>query len=209
VEEHFYLLLPILLIVFRKLRILPWLVVLAVVGPPIIRMLSGTPAEGGPFPFYKTHYRADGLAIGVLCSYLAVYRPGLLARMVWPARVAFVPLLLAFLSIAFWSNSAFFAGAYTVATWTSAAALVAIAGRRAIPLGDTRIVRTIALCSYSLYLTHSLALLACLRMLTRFPRMPMAVYRLSECVVVFVVGYLFYLAIERTAIRLRDRLVPR
>ena len=135
VEEHFYLLLPILLLVFRNRWALLILAVVAAVAPPVFRLVSHPLAETGAFPIYQTHCRSDGLTIGVICAYVATYHPAVLARMVRPARLIFWLLLMVFLSSAFWPEPAIFRAAYTTATWVSAAALIAGAGAASASVG--------------------------------------------------------------------------
>ena len=87
VEEHFYLLLPLVLglLVLRgkanstSIRAMPWITILLCLVCTTMRYLAEL---HGP-PWYKlrcpTHLRVDGLFVGVCIAYLHHYRPSLLA----------------------------------------------------------------------------------------------------------------------------------
>ncbi len=69
VEEHFYLLLPVLLLTIRKrLHLLPWIVALAAVLCLGVRMAIGLPGA-----HIYTHARIDSLLFGVLLAYWSCY----------------------------------------------------------------------------------------------------------------------------------------
>ena len=104
VEEHFYLLLPLLLwLIFRVAprKRLPLLVACSFV-PVALRAFEYSadpmlaPADG---PYFRSHDRFDQLLVGVVVAYLEVVHPGLigraakrLSRVVWPAGLALVAL---------------------------------------------------------------------------------------------------------------------
>lgn len=79
VEEHFYLLLPLILKrIFRgdHFKRIGWLVALVAVCSLALRITSVS--SGGPFlsvAYTKSHLRFDGLFFGVWLSYLAYFRP--------------------------------------------------------------------------------------------------------------------------------------
>ena len=90
VEEHFYLALPWMLVICAKLSrrtdnpfgAIPAIVALSSVLALLLRLAR---AEAGQETFYSylapTHLRFDTLALGVLLSYLAHFRPTMLARL--------------------------------------------------------------------------------------------------------------------------------
>ena len=87
VEEHFYLILPLLLLLLSKrngndgcidpFRPLPMLVAILAVEILALRLLNAGLA-GGNKGLFPTHLRIDSLAIGVACSYLFHFRRPLL-----------------------------------------------------------------------------------------------------------------------------------
>jgi peptidoglycan/LPS O-acetylase OafA/YrhL len=69
VEEHFYLMLPLLLwVIGRRLHLLPWVVAAAAVFCLAVRMWIGLPGA-----HIYTHARMDSLLFGVLLAYCACY----------------------------------------------------------------------------------------------------------------------------------------
>src|SRR3989440_10510266 len=70
-----------------------------------------------------------------------------------------------------------------------------------------RSVLWIASASYSVYLTHTLALDAALRVTGRSPFLA-AIHLVTVSVAIAVAGALFYILIERSSLALRHRLMP-
>ena len=94
-EEQFYLLLPLLLLLFIRLRALPLLVLLTVAAPIILRFIEAAKVAGWPTGSSRTHLRCDALALGVFCSYLRAYRPRRVGRCQSVAQCSCSPPLLA------------------------------------------------------------------------------------------------------------------
>ena len=96
VEEHFYLILPWLIVLFRKLD-MKWLplafVVALIAGGMALRHqlwqatqdLGGKPADFLKLVYYPTWCRLDGLVAGVSLAALKLFRPELWARLARPA----------------------------------------------------------------------------------------------------------------------------
>lgn len=84
VEEHFYLLLPVVFLAIAKIRrrwVVGIIVTMLIIGPPLMRWhaLSGMNAKIGYWKFLVdyysvTHLRLDGLAIGVTLAALNEYK---------------------------------------------------------------------------------------------------------------------------------------
>ena len=80
VEEHFYIVLPLLLVALSKLRsgrdpfkAVPWIFLILAVSCASLRWFTLKPPSFMPAPF--SHLRADGLFAGVLLGYLHSFRP--------------------------------------------------------------------------------------------------------------------------------------
>lgn len=97
VEEHFYLILPFLLVLLlllqptRRFFLLPWIALGTMIACTLARCFTYNLV---PFPWgthvYPTHMRIDGLFCGVLLAYLYHFKPGfmrLVARFRWPLFV--------------------------------------------------------------------------------------------------------------------------
>ena len=103
VEEHFYLLLPLLLtglILFwrgnsqRALRTMPLLallVIILVVSARIVNAASGLENDD----FMQSHFRFDSLFMGVLLHWIWRYRSAFARRLVNPVTLIAIPLLIA------------------------------------------------------------------------------------------------------------------
>jgi peptidoglycan/LPS O-acetylase OafA/YrhL len=208
VEEQFYLLLPLLLLVAIRLHALPVLLVAAVLGPIILRYVvaSGAPAQ---FMSNQTHLRCDGLALGVFCSFLSTTRPVLWLTVRRAARMLAVPASAAFVSMAFWPRQWWFPYGLTLVTATCTLVLAAVAGARPLPLAASRGVHRIAIWSYSIYLSHNLVLLAGSRATPRLGELPAVAHVALWIAASLGVAWAFFRLIELPAIQLRDRWAPR
>lgn len=209
VEEQFYLLLPLLLLLFIRLRALPLLLLIAVAMPVILRFVEAARVSGWPTGSSRTHLRCDALALGVFCSYLRAFRPLAWARCQAVARFFVWPALAGFVSVAFWPRGWWFGPGLTLVTLTMTLALAAVAGRRPLPVARTRAVYCLAIWSYSIYLTHNLVLLSGSRIKDRLPGIPFPVHAFAWAVGMIAFGWVFFRLVELPAIRIRDRWVPR
>jgi peptidoglycan/LPS O-acetylase OafA/YrhL len=90
------------------------------------------------------------------------------------------------------------------------AVVIALADRRPVAFATSAFVRAAALTSYSVYMTHTVALDVYRRVaIDSFTSVPVAVHVVVSLVVVGAVGAAFYHAVERPTLRLRRRLAPR
>ena len=221
VEEHFYLALP--LLGFLALRLLPdrkqarrrllWLLPLLALVPEILRNTLPLPQNW----YWRTHLHAEGLVLGVWLAYLFVdHRPstgeGLWHRMRTPALgLALLPLLL--LAYQFthpvqplpFQKSVFLLYAIGYSAWLRLAYDL-----RWTPTGLAarllqRTVAGLALASYSIYLLHTLLFTDIRVLLTALPRGPLKTALILASTL--ALSALFYFAVERPTITLRDRLL--
>jgi peptidoglycan/LPS O-acetylase OafA/YrhL len=167
IEEHFYLLLPLLLLLFRKSLAskLPAILISICVSVLLIRTtvyLAGW--HRWQTFYYPTHMRVDALAFGVLIGYFHYYRRDsfyAIARF-WPILLALTPLV----GIAIiWplEYSAFAVTAGFTVLYLAYGATVWIAAAYPSAGSSFWLVRLLAACgvySYSIYLVHSALSLA-------------------------------------------------
>lgn len=209
IEEHFYLFLPFVLIPILLLpvrRQFLAMLLLALV-PPLLRAFVG---DSRDFPFLTfnttaTHFRFDGLMLGVLASYIATFhaeriRPLLRYKAVIYIFAAALTLLIPCLPAPLVYKSGLFALGLAYA-----ASILLLSEDRSYFLGRTRLIQLLALCSYSTYLTHIMVIHACERF---HPKLAILV-PIIMLIAIIPVAAMFYLLVEKTAIKLRDRLVPR
>jgi peptidoglycan/LPS O-acetylase OafA/YrhL len=87
--------------------------------------------------------------------------------------------------------------------------LISFVNRPAGRVALSRATAWTALTSYSVYLTHSLALHVAVAVMRRVPSLPAAAYFPLALLAIGVSGWLFWRAFEVTSIDLRERLARR
>jgi peptidoglycan/LPS O-acetylase OafA/YrhL len=233
VEEHFYLMLP-LVLVFASRRRAPAAAGLPLVPKIAAGLVLGCTALRGittalwPFKlethFWPTHLRIDSLFFGVFLAYLHHYRPGLLApasRHHGKLLLLGAALVLPMGVIPFSSAIVPTVGLTMLYVGYGAILLAVVHAPQASLL--SRLFRTtagrwlgfIGLHSYSIYLWHiDLAQIPIIKLLKRgvAGSLPAEIRWLAAMfvyvVVAFAVGLVMALLIERPALKLRERLFP-
>ncbi len=211
VEEHFYLLLPLVLGLFILLK-LPLVAILAllVLLAAAARLFDPSAMPGAAFGYSKTasHFHFTGLLLGVLLAYLSRFKTAIWVRLTRFSKSATVAGVVLYLTIPFWSSETRYYFGNTLAIFAFASLLVAAhSGGHFLFAGRTW-VRNLALCSYSVYLTHSMVLNAGLLLADKIGLN----YLLAVpvwLVAIVATGWCFYLFAERSSIVLRDQLVQR
>jgi peptidoglycan/LPS O-acetylase OafA/YrhL len=212
VEEHFYLLLPLAgLAIGRWLGrdALGWFLPVSFFLPTIARVVS-LYVGGGLLDnwVYFTHLHSEGLIAGVWLAYVFVHQPALFRSLRTPALwlTPVVPLLLLVLPV--WNSRTpeiniyvFTVYAIGFAAWLRLACDIEWHPRPGSPASILhRTVSGLALCSYSLYLTHTQIFV--LRTFLPFHR------GVAKTLIVFAMGFAggiaFYYLCERPAIETRD-----
>lgn len=210
IEEHFYLLLPLGFLIWRgtgEYRLMVTLLLLMLLTPTAFRFLQ---YSSGPLAFgfaqTATHLRMEGLILGFLLSYIATEVPEdfrAIARsapyiiLICIVCLPLVQLVGGRLQYTFWT---------AVVAVLFAAILVLAVSSSEISNGIARLVRPVALTSYSIYLVHPLALhLAVVASNGSFA----PVYFPVALLLVAGTTGAFYFAIERTSIAIRDLHWPR
>jgi peptidoglycan/LPS O-acetylase OafA/YrhL len=214
VEEHFYLFLPVILapaVYFGGVRVLRWLLPVLCFTPLLLRFgwyfTAGMPNKW----FRFSHFHADGLIAGVWLAYLFVEQPELFARLRRPAKwlLPLVPIMIFF--IPQWEPHPVFADLFLCGAWALGYLpwLVYAYGiewhpaTKAGRLLHWAITGT-ALCSYSVYLTHTIFDPAIRSgILGSWHR------SVGKSLIVltftFLGGVIFYFLVERPSIVTRDR----
>jgi len=211
IEEHFYLFLPILvLLVLHWRRGLPLLLGALVLLSPLCRTFLESTSTIDVFDrsVLSTHLRLEGLVLGFWAAYLSVNQPEHWARLArWFPWLA-APAIAAVLFSPFVPARQFFDWGFTalavvfliITGWAAEAPAWRLPGSVAI--------RRLAGMSYSIYLTHSLMLHVARALATRCPACVEFVYWPLALMLILAAGYGFSVLVEKTSLRLRDRLVP-
>lgn len=210
VEEHFYLLMPIamLLLCRWRPRWVPKLWPLCLL-PLLLRSFRFHPGMGifGP-EWTETHLRYEGLLLGLLGAWVARNDQAAWHRVVRWSKVLVVPLLVAAAAVflAFWRY--FYTIGLTLFSAGFCCLLIAIVGREGRPGAARTVIRWVAVGSYSCYLTHALMIHVSLRLIDRLS-IASELGRLAIFAVTILIGATaFYRVIERPLLAVRDALVP-
>jgi peptidoglycan/LPS O-acetylase OafA/YrhL len=193
VEEHFYLTLPLIGLLAAKKRLSPFILVLAAV-PTLARWI-------GDAPLKATHLHFDGLLYGVLLAHTRHWDAELYARLFRPRRLLWMvaaAFLVAALLSPLWLKHSLANISFAI---TTGAAACAPAWRAA----SSRLVHLIAATSYSAYLVHGYAYIACDSLTRSYPfLMRIAILFIGTTVATGV----FYLLFEKPSFWLRERICP-
>jgi peptidoglycan/LPS O-acetylase OafA/YrhL len=217
VEEHFYLLLAVLFPLFARRRgsVRPLVVVLVgvLVASLALRGIGVATDVSDVRLQWRTHFRMDALAAGVLLAVLRAQAPATFERLVrrrWPWAIV-TAAGVCFLATVTKGSALGSTLGYTVAYLTGAAFLLLLHGAAWVPRAGwlTRPVAALGRYSYGIYIWH---LFAAEVVLDWLPGMdygssgPAA--QAAKFSAAVAVGVLATLALERPVLRLRDRLVP-
>lgn len=211
IEEHFYLFLPVLVLLFLRFRTgVLLLFTTLILLSPLCRTLGETTATIDVFDrsVLATHLRLEGLVLGFWAAYAQVCD-----QAVWSRLARWFPRLI-WPALAFLALSPLVPGRLFYAGGLSAVALIflIVVGFAAnsdawrVPAAAT--IRRIAGMSYSLYLTHSLVLHVARNAAFRSASWAEWVYWPLALGGMLSVGYGFSVLVEKTSLQLRERLLP-
>jgi peptidoglycan/LPS O-acetylase OafA/YrhL len=217
VEEHFYLLLAVLFPLFARRRgsVRPLVVVLiaVLVGSLALRLTGVATGVSDVRLQWRTHFRMDALAAGVLLAVFRAQAPATFERLVrqrwlWAVVTAAGVCFLATVTKGSLLGSTL---GYTVAYLTGAAFLLFLHGAAWVPRAGwlTRPVAALGRYSYGIYIWHVFAaelLLGWLPGMEYSSSGPAA--QAAKFTAAIAVGVLATVVLERPVMRLRDRLLP-
>jgi len=165
VEEHFYLLLPALLLLFARLRLRAngILAVLGLLCVVVLVARSVTVAAGGiDAAFFQTQYRIDSLLAGVMLACVYWMKPDLYRRVASQKRwlLAIIVMLLGWLVVATRYIALDESIGYTIQAIGYVAVIVLVLeySRAFVRHWAFRAVAWVGVYSYGIYLWHSIAL---------------------------------------------------
>jgi peptidoglycan/LPS O-acetylase OafA/YrhL len=218
VEEHFYLVLAVLFPLAARRRLSPRALMAVLVGVLVAALalriggeLSGVSAVRLQ---WRTHFRADALAAGVLLAALSVHRPELFDRLLrhrW-LWLGGTTLGIAFLANVGKSEPLGTTIGFTIAYLTAAAFLLSLYRTAWVPRARllTAPMAALGRYSYGIYIWH---IAAAEFVLGRFPgdayhsHTPLVqVIKYGSAVVIGIVATVL---VEKPVLRLRDRFLPR
>jgi len=213
IEEHFYVLLPFVLgiVCLGKLHIARVVLPLLALAPAILRCCQYRASMSQDFGYSTTatHLRCEGLILGVFAAYLVQYhrnRMEALLRVKVPiycAAVGFaiaMPLLPLALS---------YTVGYSVLSVLLMLSVLVCALDSPYRLSAVKLTGGLAVASYSMYLTHPLAIHVCLRSYRLLPGCAVLGKWSIMFLAIIAAGSAYYWLVERPSLRLRDKLVRR
>ncbi|QNQ07697.1 acyltransferase family protein [Sphingomonas alpina] len=213
VEEHFYLVVPLLMGLTRTFKpVRPFLLAIGVIAPLLLRAHDASIGSVAPFGFYHTatHLHFEGLTLGLALAWLNAYRPDLWTMARRAARWLVIPLLALCWIGTSGSREINYVLMPSLVASLFGALLLAVAGRRPIAgRAFAAPVRTVAITSYSVYLVHPL-------MIHIGNIVNQRIGFIGDGLTLFVVwpllivgfGYAFYYVVERGSLALRDLWAP-
>ncbi|WP_309732395.1 acyltransferase [Chamaesiphon sp. OTE_75_metabat_556] len=214
IEEHFYIFLPFILYTIRRLKPSKVLVTLLALSSLslILRVMLVKFEDNLPFGYYltATHFRFEGLILGVAAAHIFTYFPSIsqwLARPICNFSIVALIALLVPIAPALPTSFLYYVGPSLVAI-IFCLLVLSLASSKPIRWGEHQLVKILAMSSYSIYLTHALVIHLVL-LVTNKLGMSAVVTWLAMVGAILAVGYIFYLVVETSALRWRDKIVPK
>jgi peptidoglycan/LPS O-acetylase OafA/YrhL len=211
VEEHFYLLIPIMFMFWKgkQEKRIYLLAAVALIAPAASRFLEySNTGTGFGYALTATHLRMEGLLLGFLLSYVSTYSPAdfRVVQRLSPYIVVFSLILMALLG--FTGPRTRYTLWGTVVSLFFSSGLVYAVSCREIGVCN-RLISLGAISSYSLYLTHALAIDVARMLSMQLPKVGSLAYFPIALTIVAGYSIIFFYAIERTSIIIRDTYWPR
>ena len=227
VEEQFYLLFPVAVLVLyrpairrKSLALIPMFLMLEiairggvwlVARPDLLAGRQALSAYLGAI-YYPTYCRLDGIVFGVYLAAVQQFRPGSWRRLMANGRTLGLAAIamLGVAVVALWRHYSL-AGATIGFTALNASFALMLAWALSSESALSRIripgAKSVAILSYSIYLTHTLALRATVALARRvgFQMDSVTGYVIAAAVILVFAGPLYW-CVERPALQLRDRL---
>ena len=212
VEIQFYIIFPLFLNIIERLgfkQYLPLIIGLSAFLPMLFRNFLIDYDNAQKFGFYLTafHFRFDGLLLGVLASYLSVYKPMYIERisnfsnLVYFLNVSFIvaiPLIPKYWMYKF---------GFTILAILFCLLISCLWKIQTLAVSSNRLTRLISQAAYSIYLTHALTIHVVIR-LSKALRLNSLITWILMLITIFIVGYIFYIIVEKVSLKFREKLAP-
>jgi len=210
IEEHFYLVMPVLVLGLTRYFKHPHILLVFACFPALFRFFSFYPPGDIPWGrhFTATHFRYEGLLLGVWASYVRLNLPAMWALLKKLSAFAVGPaFLLVVMAYVCFSGKMLYTCIYTLVAVFFLFLLVFVADRQPLFYSNSKAVFWIASTSYSIYLTHSFILDAINPLLKRMPDMLILKFFLAAGCIAFS-GIIFYWCVEVPSLAVRHYLLP-
>lgn len=213
IEEHFYLLLPIILgsvLYWGGIRSVPYALAVIASTSLVARLLTWDEGEHAFGFFYTaTHLHFDGLALGVLAAYISHFRPDLAERCLQYRKPIFSIGVGCVLITAWMSSAMVYIFVPAILSTVFTAVIIVLAADKSYGIATARIVEALAHGSYSLYLTHYVAIFFAVAGLQAIGCTQSWQLAVGGLLATLMAGYAFFWLVERPTFWLRDRLLKK
>ena len=210
VEEHFYLLMPVLaLSIIGTSPRSHILLLLAALLPALCRAFTWDSSQSHAFGYYytATHLRYEGLLLGVWGAFLHQRLPGYWTRFQRMAPMALIPTVLGVVAADYLPGRLRYALFYFAVAVMFLLLLVSVVDRKPVLVSGKWIVFWLASTSYSVYLIHAVALDMAFRVTARISSFAM-LQLLAVVMLIALSGGVFHRLVEMPSLAMRHRLIP-
>ncbi len=214
VEEHFYLLLPVMLTLlfglFKKPNLLFVVILFAMSLIPLSLRVMYQEIDPKPFGFYHTatHLRFDPLILGVMYAYISAYMKTALIRILKYKHAIYILAVLLLLSYSLWPVQWMYSvGAYIIG-FSFATAVAVCCEDKCWSISRITLVPITAKISYAIYLTHVLSTHVLVKLFEWLELETVALKFYLIIIMAGIVGFLFYKLIEEPIMNWRKKAIP-
>ena len=212
IEEHYYLLFSFIhhfikKISFNKHTYLVGLILFAII-PTFLRSIMGD-ATSQNFGYFKTAtiFRFDSLVCGCIISFIInFYKPKLKITKLHVLLISILSILSAYYSIKV-GNGYIYSYRYLVVVLLLSFLLFLIYYAPSFRLSKHWGIKLIAAMAYSLYLTHPTIINLFYYLLNHLHKGSPILITLICVLCIFLLGYTYYLLVEKKSIELRDKII--
>jgi peptidoglycan/LPS O-acetylase OafA/YrhL len=214
VEEHFYVLLPLILIFTQKVKPQKVLLILSILSfiPLLLRFSLIEYDDLHAFGYYitATHFRFEGLILGVAASHVFTYSPKiskLIGNIYFNNGIIFSVFFMVIV-LPFVNDKFIYYIGLSIIALSFCALVLSFATRYPFAIAQNPVVKLLAISSYSIYLTHALVIHIVLIMSKKLGLNHFLTW-LTMIAMIFIIGHTFYILVEKKSLVLRDKLVPK
>jgi len=210
IEEHFYLFLPIFLtLIHKRLNATNTLMLIFLLAllPLVLRNIYGRGQDIHTFGYLvtATHFRFEGLLMGVGMAYVVENYQGVQVSILYRRLIYLITT--GFLLFSYLYNPRFmYHWGYTIMAALLSMTLLLLYFESSFLTKEIKIIKRIAISSYSVYLTHALSIHAALKA-SQWLNVdwPVGIWLLMLLTIAGS-GMVFYHVVEKPSIRLRNQL---
>lgn len=205
VEEHFYILFALIILLFQKGSVQTWIWIFLFIAPIFFRYFLSLEIHEFGYNTTATYFQIDSISLGVLAAYLTYNRSFKFRSSAILSISLFLLLLItSYLLIRIHSHLIFTFGT-TVLNIIITAFMLSLYFSKELNLSKTLFIRQNASMAYSIYLVHPLCIHVGILLFSRIGNL--AVTSVLTLILVYTASYIFYTLIENPAIIYRNKII--